>query len=1457
MKRFTTMVVLFLFAVLLLRPQTAFAGKDQSLDEIRAVTCAALKGSGNLGVEFYFTFVPCYEEAGNNRLMLYIASASDGYVTVEVGGRGFKAVKKLIANDIIPVEMSPGSAQAFSKGINGSIPPEQVYQDLAVHVKATVPVVVYGVTRFNYTSDSFMAIPVHTLGKEYVVASMADMSWMYGGLSLPSETAIVAAYDNTRVDFTLGGPSVTVSGGGMRPGQTKSFTMNKGDVWVIGNDANSKEGDVTGSVIKATKPVGVVSGNQCANVPTTLRWCDFVSEMELPTNTWGRFLQVPKYASRKNGYFMKVFAKEPNTKVFYNGSYWKTIQTVGGQEGKGWIYQRVDGTGNNILSLSADKPISATVWNTGQEDDGVSTDPFQMDVMPIEQYQKNVMFCTPGSRGGIGFTRNFLGVVFELDTVSQGMPKDLEFGTAVNGKISWRALSAVFGPSFSTKDIFIQKVNGKTYAFKECVLPSDNVYAMRCSKPFMCYSYGGSDYDSYGHPTSGALRVVSPDTVAPIVTYTTRCDGTVGVFENATVNDMPNDDSVRSNLGTILLDPDSSYNYTLDFDEFVSGTTRATKWRLNVDNPDNDAHALIIFTDRAGNQSCAEIDYRAIKITINPGIVDFGLMKKNKVATKDIVVKNEGTSKVTVSRLEFKAGGVGVFKFVPDLSQVLPFDLDAGATKTVTVQYTSSNDGEIEDSIGVGNDCIFRYRTLVKGKTGEPIINVSDVPFGSVVVGTSVKKAFQVSNDGNVKLTVSNQSGIQPAAGSPYTSTSDAVTTGSPLVLDLAGSASGNTKSYEVTFAPTAVGNFNATITFSSDAESVDSVCVISGTGIQPGLSSNLVDFGRRRIDGNKKYTGPYTTDVTNAAAKIVLSNSGTAPVRVKSAKVTRGNAANFNLPDLNQFNGLDIPAGESKSYDISFKPGAPAYDTLDITFENDANDGTVFQAYGVGVVPRIIIDNVTFAQLSLLGGNPVDTKKWRITNLSKTTTPAWEFYDSVEVTDITVGGAGDEIATGGQSTIGTQRMSMDKAALKLPISLKAGEVSTGYDAWYQPVNLGNNTATISTTSDAEAEQTSTWTGSATGGVLEYTVTIPDVSTCVGSSINIPVTITNTSKVALDMADITFRWQGTVSGDFTLPAKPALPIAPNASVVVNIVYTPSVQTPTTRYTLICEALPGPVVVNASFNATGEFYPSALNVAKNVKAGISKDGTTNFFRVPVSLGSEVNAGSVMALKATVSFDPKALFIRRTAAGSNQALITLNTADGAAKTWTVTSATVTTVSERLETIAVEMSGSTPLSGGTGKDLFYLEFQTLLAPTDVNLGQIVVDLKDVKAFKDQAGTDENKCVQIKPEPGFVVGTLVCAYDVTQVSTSAVTFGMRAASPNPVNDAGTRIEFGVGFEAPTRIDIINTNGEIVTTLVNETLKANVYTLNFVPVNLSSGSYIVRMISAGNTFTQQLQIVK
>ncbi len=509
----TLAFVCILAVIRCITPTTLLASGEIRHDEIHTITSSALKTMGNAGTEFYVTFLPCYEESADiNKLLLYIASTSEGTVTVEVAAKNFTVTKDLVANDVVSIELAPGIGQVFSKSTKSGIPPEQVYQNAAVHITATVPVVVCAATRFSFTSGTYLALPVQTLGREYIVSSMADMSWMYSGLSLPSETAIVAAYDGTEVEFTLGGPLATVSSGGMRSGQFTTFTMNKGDVWIIGNGATNKESDLTGSKVKASKPVGVISGNQCANVPTNIRWCDFITEMEIPTSMWGRYLQLPRNTSRTNGYFMKVFAKEPNTRVSYNGSLWKVIQTAGGKEGTGWIYQRVDATGNNVLSLSADKPISATVFNTGQEDDNVAADPSQMNILPVEQYQTSMIFSTPGTRNGVGFTSNLIGIIFEVDAATQGIPADLEFGVTTNGQWNWRPLSAVFGPLFATRDIFQQRVNGKLYAFKECSLPGDNLYGLRCSTPFMCYCYGGSNYESYGHPAG--FKAISDSTTA-------------------------------------------------------------------------------------------------------------------------------------------------------------------------------------------------------------------------------------------------------------------------------------------------------------------------------------------------------------------------------------------------------------------------------------------------------------------------------------------------------------------------------------------------------------------------------------------------------------------------------------------------------------------------------------------------------------------------------------------------------------------------------------------------------------------------------------------------------------------------------------------------------------------------------------------------------------------------------
>ncbi len=54
------------------------------------------------------------------------------------------------------------------------------------------------------------------------------------------------------------------------------------------------------------------------------------------------------------------------------------------------------------------------------------------------------------------------------------------------------------------------------------------------------------------------------------------------------------------------MDLDSSYNYDFNYDkkrEFIAGTTITTDWSLNVIDLALDARALLVFVDRAGNDT--------------------------------------------------------------------------------------------------------------------------------------------------------------------------------------------------------------------------------------------------------------------------------------------------------------------------------------------------------------------------------------------------------------------------------------------------------------------------------------------------------------------------------------------------------------------------------------------------------------------------------------------------------------------------------------------------------------------------------------------------------------------------------------------------------------------------------------------------------------------------------------
>ncbi len=570
-------------------------------------------GTNNWGKEYWFSIPPCYtDESGGqpNFVKIFVTSPFQTLVTVENSSTGYMQARTTIPNDVIEFNITPVHGFPYLKTGRDSTVPETVFSSKGIHIYADYPMVVYVVIRYQATSDGFLAIPVSSLGKEYIVAGtqvdpMFTAVWNY---KLPCITTITAAYDDTQVSYTLGGNPITRTAGGMVPGTTREWTLMRGDVLAVSSDGDGA--DLSGSKIVASKPIAVVTGNMCSNIPTGNQWCDYTVEMDIPTFTWGLNCHVGKIPKRKFSSIIKIFAKDSTTAISRNGIPIGTIQKGGGIEGEAFLTMRMTSdTMPHSVVISGDKPISVTLYNTGVQEDGYplpSSDPFVMATTPLQQYQKDITFCTPGILGGQGFKENYVNLVYETDENNM-MPDFFEFaGPVMGGEFQWTQLNTRFP---GVDEIFTYDVYGKKYAVKMITLPGDGVYKIRSITPFAAYSFGYDWCDSYGYPTSAAFAdQETNDIEPPVPTWTTNPDGDGA---EGVVTEMPEDAENRSNFSMITLNPDRSSNVNFSYDAFIAGETRKVMWKVKVIDPEKDAMATIIFADRRGNDTSVTITLSA------------------------------------------------------------------------------------------------------------------------------------------------------------------------------------------------------------------------------------------------------------------------------------------------------------------------------------------------------------------------------------------------------------------------------------------------------------------------------------------------------------------------------------------------------------------------------------------------------------------------------------------------------------------------------------------------------------------------------------------------------------------------------------------------------------------------------------------------------------------------------
>ena len=150
--------------------------------------------------------------------------------------------------------------------------------------------------------------------------------------------------------------------------------------------------DLTGTKIVSNHPLTVISGHDCANVPSEYHYCDSISTQIPPTVNWGNSFLLPPLTSRTNGQRYKIIASERNTIAEIKCGTNLTEIIVLSNDGD--IHQ-FDTNSNEYCTVLTSTPSYMAEYGFGHEylNDSYG-DPLLMTISPLDQYIHSVTFSS-------------------------------------------------------------------------------------------------------------------------------------------------------------------------------------------------------------------------------------------------------------------------------------------------------------------------------------------------------------------------------------------------------------------------------------------------------------------------------------------------------------------------------------------------------------------------------------------------------------------------------------------------------------------------------------------------------------------------------------------------------------------------------------------------------------------------------------------------------------------------------------------------------------------------------------------------------------------------------------------------------------------------------------------------------------------------------------------------------
>lgn len=291
---------------------------------------------------------------------------------------------------------------------------------------------------------------------------------------------------------------------------------------------------------------------------------------------------------------------------------------------------------------------------------------------------------------------------------------------------------------------------------------------------------------------------------------------------------------------------------------------------------------------------------------------------------------------------------------------------------------------------------------------------------------------------------------------------------------------------------------------------------------------------------------------------------------------------------------------------------------------------------------------------------------------------------------------------------------------------------------------------------------------------------------------------------------------------FSLNSLQDIQIPPLAEQIVQIIFNPVVPGNSNNILNIPNSFNIPIAIDLVGESI-EIVPSAENYSYTVSVGQQ-------FNFPLKAAlEETNPRYISSVSIYLSYDPKTVMVKPE---TFKEILTATLSDKENWTWE---------KPIFGSNNVFLEGNGKLNTPFDKTLYSIDFVALLtefAKTDIN-AKI-----DYSCYESESKISE---VNINP---------VCIQGSRYVQISDVLFGLNKISPSPANSVA-EIEFGIGFDSRTNVEIYNSLGNLEYTLVSGNLKTGLYTIDLDCTKLSSGIYYIRFNSGGYSETKPLVVEK